>query len=282
MSRWILGLAVLLSILPISPAAAGLVDVVVEGNELRAGVALPGDITADLSISFEQVQGLSLESLGLSLEVVNLLDPQLLARLRNVSSLPAAFPVLIRIEPPAQGGLSFQGVVTIDVHTHNLLYLPNTPLRFFASSAGGPFEDITVNMGMGSYRARGRKGSFSEFLILVELRPVNRVIARKLDNLDRTLADHQAVIAPAVLAELTNLAVEIRAEQAAGDTQGAIAKVEEFVATVESHSGTEIPNVWRAARDVVNVAGLLRAQGETLRFSLILKSHQGFLGLPLL
>lgn len=283
MRRWITGLVFLLLLLPLPSAATGLtglIDPVVDGNVLRAGIALPGNLAADLSISFEEVEGLSVESLGLSVNVVSLLDPGLLARLRD-ANIPGAFPVLLRIEPPAQGGLEFRGVVSIDIHTHNLLFTPNTPLRLFAASAGGPFEDITASMGMGSYRARGRKGQFSEFVIVAELRPVNRVISHKLARIDQILAANQTQMAPVVFADLTDLAAEIRAEHVAGDTQGAIAKVEEFIDLVESHSGPEIPDVWRSTRDVANIAGSLRAAGETLRFSLILKSHQSLLGLPL-
>lgn len=281
MNRWIARWVFLLLLLPFAAplSATGLLDVVVQGNELRAGVALPGNIGADFTISFEQVEGLSAESLGLSVDLVSLLDPQLLSRLGNLS-IPNTFPLLLRIQPPAQGGLSFNGVVTIGIHTHNLLYLPNTPLRLFAASEGGPFEDITTEMGMGSYRARGRKGHFSEFLILVDVRPVNRVIARKLDRLDQLLVDHQAQIPASVLAELSNLAAEIRSRHSAGQKQAAIDKTQEFLAVVQQHSGgAEIPNVWRSTRDVTNVAGLLRAAGETLRFSLILKKNQGFLGI---
>lgn len=271
MKRWIAGLGLLL-LFPLSLPAQGIVDPVVQGNELRAGISLPGGLGADLTISFEQVVGLSVANLGLSAEVVSLTDPDLLSRLR-LSSIPAGFPVLLRIEPPAEGGLSFSGVVSIDVHTHNLAFLPNCPLRLFAASAGGPFQDITVSMGMGSYRARGRKGDFSEFLILVDLRSVNRAIAEKLDRLDRTLAENEARIAPPVYAELHGLAAEIRAAHAAGRTMEAIGKVETFLAAVRSHSGSAIPDVWRSARDLVNVAGRLRAAGETLRFSLSLKSN---------
>jgi hypothetical protein len=276
MRRWFAGFAFLLLSLPAS--AQGLVDVTVHGNELRAGVSLPGGIGADLSISFEQVEGLSLENLGLSAQLVSLLDPNLLSRLSG-ASIPAAFPMLLRIEPPAGGGLTFHGVATIDLHTHNLPFLPGCPLRIFAASLGGPFQDITVSMGIGSYRARGRKGDFSEFLILVDLRPVNRVINEKLGRLDGILAANEAEIAPAVHDELTRLAAEIRAAHTAGRTREAITKVEAFLAVVESHSGSEIPDVWRSARDLVNVAGRLQAAGETLRFSLSLKANQSLLGL---
>lgn len=274
MSRWITRWVVLLLFLPLPGAAQGIVNLVVQGNEVHAGVSLPLNISADVTISFEQVEGLSAESIGLSATLVSLTDPQLLARLQNVS-IPSALPMLIRIQPPANGGLSFQGVATISVHTHLLPFTLNTPLRLFAAPEGGTFRDITASVGMGSYRAVGRKGSFSEFLILVDLRGVNTVIAQKLDHLDQILAENEASIDPEVFDDLTALAAKIRSKHSAGQTQAAISKTEEFVALVQAHSGADIPNVWRATRDLTNVAGLLRAAGETLRFSLIMKSQQG-------
>jgi hypothetical protein len=274
MSRWITRWVFLLLLLPFPLAAEGIVNLVVQGNEVRAGVALPLNITADLKITFEQVEGLSTESIGLSALLVNLTDLQLLSRLQE-SLIPGALPMLIRIQPPAEGGLSFQGVVTVEIHTHLLPFTLNTPLRLFAASEGGRFQDITASVGMGSYRCKGRKGSFSEFLILVDLRPVNRVINQKLDNLDQVLDENEASIAPEVFYDLTTLAAEIRSRYAAGQTQTAITKTEQFVALVATHGGTDIPDVWRSTHDVTNVAGLLRAAGDTLRFSLIMKTQQG-------
>ena len=281
MSRWSTGAVFLLLalLLPLPLAATEILNPIVVGNELRAGISLPGGISADIAVTFEQVEGLTVESLGLDASLVSL-TPDLLERLGG-ALVPSALPLLITIAPPAGGGLSFQGVVDINVHTHLLPFTVDTPLRLFGASPGGPFHDITVSMGMGSYRARGRKGSFSQFLILVDLRRVNTVIADKLDRLDSLLADNEAQIAPAVFTDLTALAAQIRSKHSAGRTQEAIARTEEFVALVTSHSGTDIPDVWRATRDVVNVAGRLRAAGDTLRFSLILKSNQrpGLLGL---
>lgn len=268
--RSLLGLAFF--ILPLPAVAQGIVDVVVEGNELRAGISLPGGIGADLTIGFEQVVGLTPESVGLSATLANLLDPDLLARLGQ-GSLLAAFPVLLRIEPPANGGLSFRGVTSISLHTHNLDYLPGTPLRIFAAPLGGRFEDITESVGKGSYRCRGRKGSFSEFLILADLRPARMAVAEKLGRLDRILDENADAIDGAVLDDLTSLAAEIRSAWAAGQSQQAIAKTNAFLEVVKGNSGPAIPDVWRSSRDAVNVAGLLRAAGETLRFSLSLKSN---------
>jgi hypothetical protein len=271
LQRSLSGLAFLL-VLPLPAAGQGIVDVVVEGNELRAGISLPGGLGADLTIGFEQVVGLTPESVGLSASLANLTDPDLLARLGQ-GSLLAAFPVLLRIEPPADNGLSFRGVTSISLHTHNLDYLPGTPLRIFAAPLGGRFEDITESVGKGSYRCRGRKGSFSEFLILADLRPARMVVAEKLGRLDRILDENADAIDGAVLDDLTSLAAEIRSAWAAGQPQQAVAKTNAFLEAVKRNSGPAIPDVWRSSRDVVNVAGLLRAAGETLRFSLNLKSN---------
>jgi hypothetical protein len=274
MNRWITGWAFLLLLLPLPLAAEGIVHLVVQGNEVSAGISLPLDISADLKITFEQAEELNAESIGLSATLVSLTDPGLLARLQD-ALIPSAFPVLIRIAPPAAGGLSFQGIASVEVHTHLLPFTVNTPLRLFAASEGGRFQDITASVGMGSYRCTGHRGSFSEFLILIDLRGVNRVITKKLDDLDQLLADNEASIDPVVFSDLTELAAEIRSRYSAGQTQAAITRTEEFVALVAAHSGPEIPNVWRSAHDLVNVAGLLRAAGDTLRFSLIMKTQQG-------
>ena len=277
MNRWITGWVVLLLLLPLPLAAEGIVNLVVQGNEVSAGISLPLDITADLKITFEQAEGLSAESIGLSATLASLTDPGLLSRLQS-ALIPGALPMLLRIQPPTDGGLSFQGVVTIEIHTHLLPFTVNTPLRLFAASEGGKFQDITTSVGMGSYRCKGRKGSFSEFLILVDLRPVNWAIAQKLDRLDQILEDHEAEIAAPVFAELTALAAAIRSKHSMGQTQAAIGKTEDFIALVEAHSGADIPNAWRSAGDLDNVAGHLRAAGETLRFSLIMKKQGGLLG----
>lgn len=262
----------LLLLLLVPAAAQGLIDVVVEGNELRAGLSLPGGIGADLTIGFEQVVGLTPENVGLSISLADLTDPDLLARLGG-GSIPVAFPMLIRIEPPSDGGLSFSGVSWISLHTHNLIFVPNTPLRLFAAPLGGRFEDITESVGMGSYRARGCKGSFSEFLILVDLRPLPMAINEKLNRLDRVLDENADRIDPALLPQLTSLAAEIRAAYAANKTKLAIDKTQSFLNLVKANSGTAIPNVWRSSHDLVNVAGLLRSAAMTLRFSLNLKSN---------
>lgn len=267
------GLALLILLLPLS-ASAEILGVVVDGNELSAQISLPGGIGADLTLTFEQVVGLTESNVGLDAFLVSPLDTSLLARLTQ-AVVPVGFPVLLRIEPPADGGLSFSGPVSIALHTHNLPYLPGTLLRIYGAPLGGQFEDITEYVGSGSYRCRGKKGSFSEFLILTDLRPLSLTIREKIERLELTLEDNEALIDPAVFSQLTALASQIRAACEAGNKSLAIAKTNQLLALVKTNSGAAIPDVWRSSRDLVNVAGLLRAAGETLRFSLSLKTQLG-------
>jgi len=255
--------------------AQGIVDPGVTGDTLTAGIELPGGLTADLTIAFEESVGLTPDAAGLSAEVVNLLDPSILSRLPASVSIPSAFPVLLKVEPPSTGGLSFSGVASVSLHTHLLPFVANSPLRLFKATGGGTFADITEEMGAGSYRARGSSGGFSEFLILVDLRAINTVINGKFNKLEGLLTANQAAIPPAVYSDLSSQLAAARSAYTSGSLVTAISQVESFAATVRAHSGAEIPDVWRSARDLDNVAGTLRAASGTLRFSLLLKSNTG-------
>ncbi len=265
----------LLVLLTALPAAAATPRIAVAPSLLSLGPTTGLSISllgTDVSLSFENVTGLNLLSLGLSVQLVNPLDPAFRARLPAGAGL-SALPVLLRIEPPAWGGLSFRGVVSLDIHTHLLPYLPASPLRIFSAPLGGQFRDVTADMGPGSYRARGTMGGFSEFLIAIDLRSINQVIATKVDALEDMLDNYESTMPGSVYDDLEDLLDAIQADIASNDLEDAIAGIDEFLEVVEDHSGgTGIPNQWRAARDRQNVAGYLRAGALTLRFSLVLKS----------
>ena len=254
------------------PAAGqGIISSSITGNSIEVSIALPGGIGADVGISFEQVSGLNLANLGLSAHLANLLDPAFRSRLPSPLVLPV-LPLVVRIEPPAAGGLTFSGVTEIDIHTHNLNYVPGTPLRFFSAPLGGKFEDVTAAMGSGSYRAQATKGGFSEFLIVADLRSRSQVIGSKFDRLEELLEQYEGSMPGSVYDDLEDLLDDARAAYAGGSSTAAIAKIDGFIAVVEQNSGTVIPDVWRSARDVQNVAGYLRGAALTLRFSLGLKN----------
>lgn len=261
-----------LGLLSALPAAGQIIATAVNGNSITITISRPGGLSVDLILGFEDVTGLSLESLGLSAQVVNPLDPALRARLPGAS---IALPLLLRIEPPVSGPLSFRGLAGLDIHTANLQYIIGSPLRLFTAPVGGPFEDMTVGLGAGSYRARGTTGGFSEFLIVADLRPVNQVITTKFDRLEDELDEYAAEMPAALYADLSARLAAARADFVQGATLQAIQKVDGFIAVVQQHSGTEIPDVWRSARDVDNVAGYLRAGAMTLRYSLGLKGGLG-------
>jgi len=252
---------------------SGIINASVSGNGVSVTVSLPGGLGADLTLGFEEVTGLSLANLGISARLVNPFDLSMMGRLPRNTLM--ALPVMLRIEPPAAGGLTFKGVASFGIHTHNLLYLPNSPLRLFSASIGGPFEDFTEAMSSGSYRACGTKGGFSEFLIVIDLRSLNSVITNKFDRLEDLLEDYEGTMPGSVYDDLEERLEDARDDFASGATVDAIAGIDGFLGEVEEHSGTDIPNVWRAARNVDNVAGYLRQWATTLRFSLDLKRAGG-------
>jgi hypothetical protein len=249
--------------------AAGQGIATVNGNSITVTV-VPG---TQLTLSFEEVTGLSLANIGLSTQLVNPNDPALLARLPG--GVTVALPLLVRIQPPPAGGLAFRGIASVQLHTENLQYIPGTPLRLFHAPPGVAFEDITAAMGPGSYRARGTTGGFSEFLIVADSRTVDQVIVTKFDRLEEDLDEYAASMPAVLYEELAARLAAARADYDHGATAEAIEEIDGFLTTVQRHSGTEIPDVWRAARDLQNVAGYLRAGAMTLRFSLDLKRAAG-------
>lgn len=252
---------------------SGVTSFTVSGDRAEATADVAG-YGIELRLTFEEVIGLNAENLGLSAHLVDPLDLDLVSRLPDplAVSVPAGLPVVVRIEPPASGGLSFSGVATLEVHTHELSFASSPSLRFFRAPVGGTFEDITVFMGMGSYRARGNVGDFSEFLIVADTRDVSVVVNGKFDRLEGLLAEFDLRIPSALATELGDLVDSARTAWTLGDPLSAIRHLESFSDTVEEHSGSDLPEVWRSARDVDNVAGELRSAASTLQFSLRLAS----------
>lgn len=265
------GLAAVLSLAPAAGSAADLLGVSVEGDTVTARIELAGGVDADLTIVFEEAIGLSAANLGLDAELVSPGDLALAARLPQLASIPAAFPVLLTVEPPATGGLSFSGTVSVELYTHDLVYTAGTPLRLFSAPSGGAFRDVTEEISSGSYRVRGSKGDFSELLIVADARAVDTVIGDKLSRAEDLLAEHWTAIEPNLADQLDGHLVSARSAWQNGQTVAALSHVESFLKKLEKATAAEVPDVWRSARDLDNVGGLLRAAGETLHFSLTLK-----------
>ena len=242
----------------------------VQDNKVEAVIELPGNIEADITLQFEQAIGLTKESIGISAQLIDISDINFLQRLpNNLTISPAsAFPMMITIEPLANSGFAFSGVGSIDIHTHNLEYTTNTPLRFFKAPLNGNFRDITETMGAGSYRARGRMGRFSQFIIVADLRDPLAVATKKFNTLQTALTNFSAQIDAAVYSQLVSDINEVNRLMSIQDYTAASGQLNLFKRHINQNSGIKIPNVWRSSRDIDNVAGELIAYASTLRFSL--------------
>lgn len=248
----------------------------ISGNELTAKIQLPGGIEADLAMTFEQAVGLHPAALSLSAALLDPSEPSLLTRLPagGLVSLPVGFPVLVRVEPTASSALSFSGISRVSLYTHALTLTSNSPLRIFkAPNATGTFQDMTGFLELGSVRAGGGTGSYSDFIIVADTRPVAAVITEKFDSLQSALNTHSATMPAAVASDLQQRLAHARGLHEAGSTSGAISAVISFADEVKKQSGSAIPDVYRANSSVVNVAGLLRAGADTLKFSLAVKAN---------
>jgi len=242
------------------------------GDLSSLSLPIVSGLLGDLTVGFEGATGLSLLSLGASTQLIPPLDPGLRARLPDNVSISDCLPVLVRIVPPASGGLTFKGITNIEIRS---LFAPAVP-RVYAASSGGSFSDITSSIlksldvaGGISYRVIGTEGGFSEFLVVSDPTPPETVIAGKLDRLDQVLSANAGAINGTVLTDLSARLATVRGHAEGGDRAAAAQDLDLFLAAVTQHSGADVPDVWRAAGGVVNVAGQLRAAGETLRFSLL-------------
>lgn len=282
MNRILVGFLSVLAAALLPAAGQGIVNPLGSTNSVSLPILLPGGITGDVTVNFESVTGLTPANLGVTTQLVSLLDPLLSGRLPPLTSLLASFPVLVRIEPTLAGNLSFTGVASIQIHTPPLLPNMQRNMRVAAASQGGPYEDITTSSNPASgirwdtsYRVIGTKGGFSEFLVLIDLTPPAQAVGAKLNRLDQIFAANAGAIPETIRANLAADLAAARAHSLAGDEAAALQDLDLFIDTVEQHSGTEIPDVWSAARDRINVAGLLRAAAETLQFSLRLQQSLG-------
>lgn len=256
-----------------SPAASELVDPTIDGDEFSARIEL-GGVSADLTVRFENIVGLSVENLGISVHLVDPLDLDLLSRLPSTLTgsidVASGFPVLIRIDPPEDSSLAFEGVVEIELYTQNLQYTIGSPFRMFTAPTGsGTFHDITEHVSGGSYRTRSGGTHFSDFMILVDTRSTDEVVEEKFGRLEDALDASQSEISSTLHANLSGIADQAFAAYSGGDPAAAIQLIDDFRDAARSAANAgQVPNVWRATRDATNIDGALRATARTLRFSL--------------
>ncbi|GAB6197553.1 DUF6689 family protein [Lysobacter xanthus] len=261
--RWF-SLALLLLAAPLAAAQSLPVQVAVNGNVATVVIGSTSAPVADMTLAFDSPHGLTPSSLGVSAQLVSLSDPGLLARLPGtLATIDSSFPLLVTVEPPA-GGLSFDRLVRVEIHTHALAYTYGTSYRLFKAPLGGAFRDITTEVAQGSVRARGTTGGFSQFLILADVRRTGDVANEKLERLRTRIATLPASEAAPLEAYRAAAAQAV----ADGRYDDALASLDALAARVDARAGTAIPDLWVAGGGGNNTAGELLAGVGTAKFSI--------------
>ena len=269
------------------PARAGVapaptINVTITGNTALAQIEVFTLVplvsyVLDLGIELDQPGNLTRDCLGISASVINLLDvlPRLPpADVANLN-LPVALPVMVQVVAPPACGLQFRNGANVDIYTTELLApVADSELakfRLYKAPAGGQFLDITSAVERGSVRTRGTTGGFSDFLILIDLNFDDDAATRgkaqaQLDYLQARLAN--PALSAAARQTLGATLAQIRAACTENQFAQAVAYTQSFEAQVLDFAGEGIPNQWRSARDLDNVAGDLLGFTRALRFNL--------------
>ncbi|RXR08478.1 DUF6689 family protein [Pseudoxanthomonas composti] len=262
------GLLLIAGLLPAGATTAQTlpVNVAIAGDTATVAIGAPDAPLVDLTLNFDQASNLSAANLGISAKLLTGSELGALAtRLPGPAvHLTQPLPLMITIEPPVAGGLSFKKLVRVELHTHVLPYTAGSTLRVFKAPLGGAFRDITDELSPGSVRARGTTDGFSQFLLVSDLRPSQTVVAGKLALL-RTQVD---ALPPPQAGPLDAYLDTVDAALAADDFTAATVAVDGFRERVSSQAGTGIPQVWSAGDHAGNPAGALLAGAATLRFSI--------------
>ena len=279
--KWLLGVAVLLCANAFGASAlaqtapqslVGIpvnvdlpVSVSVSGNVAVAQIGSPATPLAEVTLTFDDASNLNVASLGLSARLVDLQDPQLLARLpdANLIRLDSALPLLVTIQPPVAGGLTFHRTGRFELHTHQLLYSVGSNYRVFKAPVGGAFRDTTEEIAQGSVRARSRYGGFSQFLVLVDVRQTSSVVAEKIAWLRNRVASLPTAEQPVFSSQLDT----IESAVANHDYATALTAVDALSSRAQADAGTALLDTWRAG-GADNQAGDLIAGAATLKFSI--------------
>jgi hypothetical protein len=236
------------------------------GNSALLRVGSPASPLAEIKLDFDQVSGLSAAALGVRAELVLPSDAALLARLPDAAavSLPSSLPLLLTIEPPATLGLDLRRRVHVELHTHALVYQAGSRYRLFKAALGGPFRDISTAVLPGSVRTRGSTGSFSQFLVLLDLRSTDAVVAEKL----AWTRDQAAALTGSLRSEVLAALDEVESAVAAGEFAQAALALDAARAAVAAQAGSGVPDRWLAGGSLHNLAGELISGFDTLSFSI--------------
>lgn len=249
----------------------GLGSVTISGNTVHAGISLPGILGTELVLQFENAQNLTASNLGICARLLTLTELLTInARLPDEGLgglLQLPLPLIITVEPPQTGTLSFTNTYRAEIHTDLLGFTIDSPYRLYKSPHGGTFYDITSEVAQGSVRTRGNTGGFSDFIVVLDLVPSVDHASDKYDYLAARIQN--AALGPKLHAQLASDLAASRTAFDAANYTSALSFLDSFEARVRLKAGAGIPNVWRAQRDLDNVAGDLIGYSDSLRFSIL-------------
>lgn len=240
-----------------------------EDNSVEAKLKFANNIEVDLSLDFENSIGLHASNFDITAELVSITDLDILTRLpSSLVQMQAAFPVVVSVKPKSDAGFGFEGMAAVELYTKALHYDSNIPLRIFRSHDNGTFEDITMLTSAGSIRARGNLGSFSDFMILLDTRLPDTVIAHKFQLIEQLLTDNRSDITASLLSQIDTQMTTLDNALSGLDYDDALIATDALISLIDAASGNDIPDVWRSSDDLVNVKGEMLTWLNTLRYSL--------------
>jgi hypothetical protein len=257
---------------------AGVV-VTTSGNVAIADISLASagrTFSAQVTITFDSAQNLNPTELNLTAQLVDPLAPGLLARLPpcllpalGCATIDANFPILITVEPLnlGEGNLTFRNSYEVEVHTSNLNYIPYSRYRLFKAPINGAFADTTDDVQSGSVRARGRGGTFSQFLIVADTR--SSLVVELQKNLALQTRILAATLSSVLHTNLLGLLGNVTSAVLLHNFTLAIANVDQMIQTIQSHAGIDVANTWNSNHLLNNDAGEMLALAQTLRFTLV-------------
>jgi hypothetical protein len=253
------------------PAAAN-VTVTVTGNVARADFALGGtpgvpQYAGTLFLTFDTPIGLTAQNLDITAQIVDPNDPALRARLPGPGvTVPAAFPVLVSVNPPASGGFEFVNAAQVELYTHQLDYTVDSPYRLYKSPHGGALRDLTSDVLAGSIRCRSRTGGFSDFIIVADTRTPYQAVLDSYAALNAEIGDDG--IEPLTRAALALDLDESYEEFLEGEYDDAREELDDLELRVGLQAGSTIANRWVAGGALDNDAGDIDGRAATLDFHL--------------
>ena len=188
-------------------------------------------------------------------------------------NLPWLFASGFDEDGPPASNLSFLNTYEVEIHTSDLSYVNGSPYRLFKAPVNGAFNDITDDVLAGSVRARGRGGSFSQFMIIKDTRASLVVALLKEVDLDTRILG--AALDNALSGQLLGLLADVQTAVSLVDYTTAIANLDQLIAVIQAHAGVDIANVWSSDHTLVNDAGDMLGLAQTLRFTLV-RLQNGF------